>query len=230
MSILCIGDSLTRGQVGYSYLPFLKTQAKYKNAGKNGDTILCMTDRLKEILEGKQSADIDTVIVGIGTNDLLLPYLTDVSPLWKMQMSHRCKKMCCVTEDDAFILAYRRVMQMIFDSKKRGIILGIPRIQLKNFPNQQAEKRNKAVKKLAQEYGFSFLDTNCLGRMILANPPVYSWKGQNVSHFADSALMGVIPQAKEVFTCKRNLVLTVDGVHFSRRMAKTLAACIDRLL
>ena len=89
MSILCIGDSLTRGQVGYSYLPFLKTQAKYKNAGKNGDTILCMTDRLKEILEGKQSADIDTVIVGIGTNDLLLPYLTDVSPLWKMQMSHR---------------------------------------------------------------------------------------------------------------------------------------------
>ena len=188
MSILCIGDSLTRGQVGYSYLPFLKTQAKYKNAGKNGDTILCMTDRLKEILEGKQSADIDTVI------------------------------------------AYRRVMQMIFDSKKRGIILGIPLIQLKNFPNQQAEKRNKAVKKLAQEYGFSFLDTNCLGRMILANPPVYSWKGQNVSHFADSALMGVIPQAKEVFTCKRNLVLTVDGVHFSRRMAKTLAACIDRLL
>ena len=70
MSILCIGDSLTRGQVGYSYLPFLKTQAKYKNAGKSGDTILCMTDRLKEILEGKQSADIDTVIVGIGTNDL----------------------------------------------------------------------------------------------------------------------------------------------------------------
>ena len=82
MSILCIGDSLTRGQVGYSYLPFLTTQAKYKNAGKNGDTILCMTDRLKEILEGKQSADIDTVIVGIGTNDLLLPYLTGISPLW----------------------------------------------------------------------------------------------------------------------------------------------------
>ena len=208
MSILCIGDSLTRGQVGYSYLPFLKTQAKYKNAGKSGDTILCMTDRLKEIMEGKQSDDIDTVIVGIGTNDLLLPYLTGISPLWKLQMNHRCKKMRCVTEDDAFILAYRRVMQMIFDSKKR----------------------NKAVKKLAQEYGFSFLDTNCLGRMILANPPVYSWKGQNISHFADSALMGVIPQAKEVFTCKRNLVLTVDGVHFSRRMAKTLAACIDRLL
>lgn len=56
MSIICIGDSLTYGRVGYSYIPFLKTPEKVINKGINGDTTLCALKCLK-----KYSASPDTM-------------------------------------------------------------------------------------------------------------------------------------------------------------------------
>ena len=39
MKILCIGDSLTYGNVGYSYIPSLNKNLLTINKGLNGDTL-----------------------------------------------------------------------------------------------------------------------------------------------------------------------------------------------
>jgi len=81
MKIICIGDSLTFGSVGYSYIKYLKPKIKAINAGVNGDTTLGAYKRLKKYLGNSRYADVRTYIVSIGTNDIFLPYLSTLSPV-----------------------------------------------------------------------------------------------------------------------------------------------------
>ena len=74
MKILCIGDSLTYGNVGYSYVQFLSKNIVTINKSLNGDTLWGVGNRLKKIFN-THANDFDFVILGIGTNDTLLPYL-----------------------------------------------------------------------------------------------------------------------------------------------------------
>ena len=51
--IVCLGDSLTFGNIGYSYIDFLNKQScdKYINKGKNGDTLIGLYNRLNKLIE-----------------------------------------------------------------------------------------------------------------------------------------------------------------------------------
>jgi len=52
MKIIGLGDSLTFGNVGYSYLHFLEKQSyHYSNQGKNGDTVRGLYSRLSPLVE-----------------------------------------------------------------------------------------------------------------------------------------------------------------------------------
>lgn len=52
MKVFCIGDNLTFGNVGYSYIHFLNlnrnSHYEYINKGKNRDTVRGCYDRLKK--------------------------------------------------------------------------------------------------------------------------------------------------------------------------------------
>lgn len=51
MKIICIGDSLIFGNVGYSYIYFFdkNSHCKYINKGKNEDTVRGVYSRLKKL-------------------------------------------------------------------------------------------------------------------------------------------------------------------------------------
>lgn len=100
MKVVCLGDSLTYGNVGYSYIYFLNKSKDYKyiNKGKNGDSLRGMFGRLKKIVDNTKY-DFDLYIIGIGTNDILLPYLRDSYPFWFLLMSSRCKIKRCIEDD-----------------------------------------------------------------------------------------------------------------------------------
>lgn len=51
MKLICIGDSLTFGNVGYSYIHFLNKKNHAVNKGKNGDTLRGAYGRLKKIID-----------------------------------------------------------------------------------------------------------------------------------------------------------------------------------
>lgn len=230
MAILCIGDSLTYGRVGYSYVDLLKTDRPVLNAGQNGDTLLHMTKRLHSILNSSKADTIDTCIVGIGTNDLLLPYLCGLSPLWKLQFSRRCHRMRCITDDQEFAFAYEQLLELPVRYHKRGICIGIPYLQLENFPHEKLRLRNQTIRTLAARHGCGFVDLYGMQLALCPSPSCFSWEHRNLGRMVDSGCMTVFPPFKAHLEHTRQLELTVDGVHFNRRSAKALAAAVRLLL
>ena len=155
MKIICFGDSLTFGNVGYSYIHFLrkKSHHQYINKGKNGDTVIGLYKRLVNIV-GNLKNESEMYIIGIGTNDILLPYLKSVSLFWLLQMSLRCKLKRCIEDDDYFCQKYSEILTLLSENNKRAVIFGMPFINLRNFPIERLIRRNKIIEELAEKYNF----------------------------------------------------------------------------
>lgn len=150
IKICCIGDSLTFGNVGYSYLHFLDKDIRAENKGINGETLKGAFKRLKRILENPKS-DYDIYIVEIGANDILLPYLKSVSPFWFLQMSIRCKVKGCIEEDNIFHEKYNELLELLSKRNENVIVLGMPVLNLRNFPHEKLKRRNKMISELAKK-------------------------------------------------------------------------------
>lgn len=226
MKIVAIGDSLTLGEIGYSYIPFLKKGRQIVNKGVNGDTTICAFRRLERIIKNPRYQAADTYIVGIGTNDILLPHLSTISALWNRQMKPRCKRKQCITNDDTFKKEYERYLTLLTEHNKKIILLGLPYIQLEDFPHEKIVRRNQIIKRLALKYKASFVDVRSIQLKILTKPKYYSWKRKNISRLVDSAIMAVLPFTKDYFGKKRELDITVDGVHFTSKSARAVARCV----
>ena len=121
MKVVCIGDSLTYGNVGYSYIHFLNKSKDYKyiNRGKNGDSLRGMFSRLKKIVDNPNT-DSDLYVIGIGTNDILLPYLRDSSPFWFLLMSLRCKIKRCIEDDETFYQEYNELLNFLHEKNEEA--------------------------------------------------------------------------------------------------------------
>ena len=227
MNILCVGDSLTYGNVGYSYLPFLNKSFKTINKGLNGDTLYGLTNRLEKILINDKS-NYDLMILGIGINDILLPYLKRIDLYWKLQMSIRCKLKRCMDHDSIFLICFDNLMKMIHSKGKKAIVFGLPYINLTDFPNNISTKRNQEMKFVCEKYGFDFIDIYRLQEENLpTEKKIYSWKWSFLVRVLDAATMTLFPKSKDRFASNRELVQTVDGVHFSSITAKLLAKEIE---
>jgi len=228
LKILCIGDSLTYGNVGYSYIPFLNKNLLISNKGKNGDTLYGVSNRLKKILV---SNNFDIIILGIGTNDILLPYLKEVDFYWKIQMTSRCKIKKCIEDDLDFSRKFETLVEMIKSNGNKVIIWGIPFMNLTEFPNDIVIKRNQEIKLICENYGCDFIDINIIQKDVLPQErKVYSWRWSFLTRISDAISMTLFPKSKDWFAKKRELVQTVDGVHFSSKTASILSKEIDRKL
>lgn len=225
MKVVCIGDSLTYGNVGYSYFYFLYNYMGYDyiNKGKNGDSLRGLFSRLKKIVDNPNT-DSDLYVIGIGTNDILLPYLRDSSPFWFLLMSSRCKIKRCIEDDETFYQEYNELLNFLHEKNKKVIIFGMPFINLENFPDEKLVKRNKMIENLAEKYNYSFIDIYKLQKeKIQPDNRVYTWKYRFLLRVFDSIIMTLVPISKNYFTKIRALTTTVDGVHFSYESARILA-------
>ncbi len=231
MKVLCIGDSLTYGSVGYSYVPFLPVSFKTINKGVNGDTLAGAFRRLRKYLRTPRYADIDALVVGIGTNDLLLPHIATLSPVWKNAMAARAIEKICRVEDEAFFSLYEAMMRFIKWKGVPAVLLGMPQMEMAGFPMERLRRRNAGIAALAKGYGFAFVDTCSLQHKLLQGPPgSYRWEPTQLQRFADGAAMGLLPFVKDRFARRRKLQLTVDGVHFNSASAKALAGAVEEKL
>ncbi|MGI6579012.1 MAG: SGNH/GDSL hydrolase family protein [Saccharofermentanales bacterium] len=231
LKLLCIGDSLTYGNVGYSYISFLSENLQIVNKGLNGDTLYGVSNRLKKMLNNRRD-DFDLVVLGIGTNDILLPYLKKADFYWKLQMSFRYKIKKYTEDDLEFSSKFETLIKMVYTSGKKAIIFGIPYINLIEFPNDKTIRRNQIIKLICEKYGFDFIDIYKLQTETLPREmKVYSWKWSFLTRILDAIAMTLFLKSKDRIATKRGLVQTVDGVHFSSNTAKLLAKEINgRLL
>jgi lysophospholipase L1-like esterase len=229
--ILCLGDSLTFGSIGYSYIKFLSPQNKVINKGKNGDTTKCAYQRLLKYLKNPKYAGIDTYIIEIGTNDIMLPYLADVSVFWKLHSKIRCAYKKCITDDKEFEKVYENYIRLLSAGNKRIILVGMPFIQMLDFPLESIKKRNKIICALAKKYNIRFVDTYALQQSLIESDyKLYSWGTTYIARFLDWSIMFIFPFFKDMLSKKRGLTLTVDGAHYNSTSAKKLAEAIDKAL
>lgn len=230
MKIMCVGDSLTYGNVGYSYIHFLDKRIKAVNRGKNGDTIKGAAKRLNNILTHSKN-DCEVYIIGIGTNDLFLPYLKTVSLFWFLQMSIRSKLKKCIEDDNEFVEEYEKLLTLLSQHNKKVVLFGSPFINLKNFPHEKLVKRNKMLKELAQKYDYPFIDVYSLQKEnIETDHRVYTWKYRFLVRVFDAIIMTLFPSSKDLFSKLRGLTTSVDGAHFNSTSANLLALEIEKYL
>jgi lysophospholipase L1-like esterase len=92
MQLLFIGNSLTRGQIGSSYIDLLKAdnpEWHINNVGVDGDTLKNISDRVqKEVVRTKY----DHIIIEAGHNDIILPSFTSKGILFGLAFKYLRKQ------------------------------------------------------------------------------------------------------------------------------------------
>ena len=202
--MICIGDSLTRGMLGHSYIEYCERPggycerpgeycerhggycerpseycerhggycerpggeaAKILNRGVNGDTTRCAFERLEEYLANPLYDDQTLYVIAIGTNDILLPYLSHLSSAWKAETSLRCRIKKCINDDDVFRQEYEKYFMAIcsYNSEhpqncKAMITIGLPYIELKDYPLYEVYRHNAIISELSAKYGVPFIN------------------------------------------------------------------------
>ena len=209
--MICIGDSLTRGMLGHSYIEYCERPSEYcerpggycerpgeycerpggycerpggyceqpggycerpgeeaakiLNRGVNGDTTRCAFERLEEYLAKPLYDDQTLYVIAIGTNDILLPYLSHLSSAWKAETSLRCRIKKCINDDDVFRQEYEKYFMAIcsYNSEhpqncKAMITIGLPYIELKDYPLYEVYRHNAIISELSAKYGVPFIN------------------------------------------------------------------------
>lgn len=229
--ILYLGDSLTRGIVGWSYIKFMP-KAPYKNGGLDGDTAHGALRRLKIYRRTRWYPQIDYVVVGIGTNDLLQPHLMSTGLVWRMVFGWRAgwKKWA---DPAGYEEVIRIILDLLLSDGKKPVLMGLPLMQLKNYPLAELFLRNDVLRKLAAEYGLPFADVCAAELQAVPEPRLdYDWGRVGAMRVIDIITMGLFHSTKDAFSKRRGLELTVDGVHFNSRSgaiaAETVRRCLEK--
>lgn len=236
--IIALGDSITFGSVGVSYL--CHTSHSLINKGVNGDCISGAYKRLKKILNTSKYEEADTFIIEIGTNDVFLHELGNVSLFWKIHRFLRPRLFGhhYFTEAGKFQHAYEKILILLKKHNKKAVLVGLPKTEFKNKELQPLdhilENRNKIIKQLAKKYHFGYIDTYHLLQTL---PQTYEnigyyWGKSNFMRIIDGTILLLcawcFPSLNDLFSKARKLNHTMDGIHFNTPAAKILAKEIDQ--
>lgn len=228
--VLCIGDSLTLGVVGYSYIPFASSKYQFINKGVNGDSLYGGVKRLKEYLKKDRYKRVDTIVLALGTNDILLPHLGRQSLCWNMQyrMRNLIRKFSFRVRD--FTKLYYSIVKEMSALGYKLVLVGLPYIQLPDYPLGSIKEYNRRIARIAAQYGAEYIDMYALQEPLLGKKRTYSWGKTDLCRIVDGTSMAVFPVIKDRLSKRRGLDVTVDGVHYNSSSAKLLAAAVVKAL
>lgn len=227
-SILCLGDSLTRGGVGWSYINFSAYRTQMLNEGVDGNTIWKLTQRLPRLL--KLVPQGSPCIIGIGTNDTLLRHMATV-PGWKKSMGMRSRAMHCIQDDGEFADAYRALLSRVTKANLTPVIMGLPLTEMAGYPHSEHEARSRILRQIAADGGHPYVDTAAAMESVgNGAQQLFLWSSTPLPRILDAFTMQIAPSAKDAWAKHRHLELTVDGIHWSSKSAKAVAKAVDHAL
>lgn len=136
MKVICIGDSLTNGAIGYTYRSFLNEKYITVNKGIDGDTTEGVLFRLKRCLENEEYDDISTYILFVGIND------------------------CLFLNENKFLFenVYEKILKLLKRKNKRVVVIGLPYVEFVYNTNELVVHRNKVIEELSGKYDFYYID------------------------------------------------------------------------
>ena len=219
MRIAFLGDSITEGVPGVSYVDMLKAyypNDELINLGVGGDTIKSINKRMKK----EDLSNIDKLIFFVGVNDLF-SRINLVHKIFKVLKNQRwCKDV------DEFETHYRIACDYLSDIQSEIVV--IPPLLL-------GEDTNNEWNKLLTEFVSRI-------ELIMASYPRIKYihmresfldylKGKNLSDYLPVSLLNIKKDLDECHTISefdkrgdsRGLHLTVDGVHLNSIGATIIA-------
>ena len=217
--IFCFGDSITKGVPGVSYLNYLDT--RYINRGVGGDTLTSMAKRLRPFLNNKSNLNI---IIEIGANDILLPYLTQSSAAWKRTIN--LKQKAPIEDPTSF---YKHYEALINDCHLHNLlIVNIPCLGETNNSelNQKVDQYNLQIKTLCTNHNIPLVDFNHWQKQHQVSTSTYFISKHPTDVIIDGVLTTPLNKSTQL-SSKRNLTMTIDGVHLNEFGAQQLATMIS---
>ncbi|PSR51900.1 hypothetical protein AHMF7605_28745 [Adhaeribacter arboris] len=232
MKILFVGDSITKGTLGTSFIKIIQYENpgyNIKNAGLNGDTFSHISERLLQELS--KNPDYDGVVLQGGYNDLILPYFQQKGKLFQFALKEQLKKgLWPLTSALDFENAWRRTVQevkRIFKGKLVLTTIGCINEDLHFTLNFQRAAYNTAIRKVAQEEATLLADSGLKYDQILSINSQTNYFLE--SFWAVTLTDPVVSHTKkgpDWLSRKRHLQLTIDGVHLNNAGARIFKVCI----
>lgn len=225
--IACLGDSITVGRPGESYLKYIDSPRDYHNHGCSGETLWGLSRRIDSFI----SQSYDDFIIEIGVNDILLPYLKDHSLAW----NHKVQKLILrgsipLEEVHDFKREYEKLIWKLEDKNVK--IISIPCIGevLNSDLNQKVDEYNDSIQELCEKYHLRYIDFNKWQKMALGLSEFRS------PYFISTSIYGLMFDSvlttrlglSDFISKIRRLVVTVDGVHLNKNGAQNLARLIQK--
>ncbi len=239
MKILLIGDSITEGVNGYSYVRLLQVAFPdyvFVNLGLGGDTLHGVSRRL--FTELSHSPEYDAIVFAVGHNDLLIPYMQQASPTFRFIARSLLRRGSTPTPDS---ITFAHKLQAAMD-RLRTVYQGPVIIttlsclgeRLDNELNQQRQQLNAAIRQVAYTNGLhladvgAVFDKNIEGKetavTVLGNP----YTMISIDKYFSRTRAGVTRLSRY-----RRTHLTIDGVHLNYEGAiiyrDVIQACLAKI-
>jgi lysophospholipase L1-like esterase len=219
--IMCIGDSLTHGNLGENYVKLLENQLSQNvyhciNAGRNADLTYTLLHRLDEII----ACQPDFIVLLIGTNDL---QATMSEKQRKQYIEIKRLEKGIYPSFETFKENYLYIIQRLQTETKAAIALvSLPVMSedLTHAVNLKADIYSDFIQKTATEKQLAYLPVREEMKKYLlqqANIPTYSYENAYLLLHLSVIRYYIFRQNWNQICAAHGNVLTQDMLHFNTK-------------
>ena len=233
MKILFLGNSITKGEIGQSFVDLFRNEYPgwiIKNAGVNGDTLKNISDRVASEIETNPGYDF--IVIEAGYNDIILPYLDTKGLLYRFALRYLYRRGRRPVKPEKFQIKYAQMISFIQSKSNSTIILttlGCINENLSSIVNLRRAYYNDSIVKIAKDYRCIVADISQEMESVLRS-------GSQTDYLLNSILNSMYFDRRrcqsnggaDKLSRKRNLLLTIDGVHLNSAGAMIYKQTIER--
>ena len=232
-NIMFLGDSLTAGNLGASYLKLLEKEESLKgykliNAGEDGFTMSGLQLKLEKYLEENDTPDL--LVLEGGANDLLLPHMQKAGTAWNPFIRKLSRHGSIpASSSQEFRTHCSAVLSTALDGGITQVfVCTIPCLgeDLSSELNRQREEYNRILRDLCLEYTNNLFSCICLDASAEIEPILSEssadWLFSSPEDLQSDALT-IMESGEERLCRERDLLLTIDGAHLNQRGAEILS-------
>jgi len=226
--LVCVGDSITRGEVSFNYVELLQTRLGDRfeviNAGINSEVSHDVLQRLDQII----ACEPTLVAILIGTNDANAS-MSDEGALWLMQYRKLPFKPSIGWYEENLEVIVERLQR---ETRARIALLSLPPIgeELQSQPVRTTRWFSEVVRRVARRYQAAYLPVfEQMTEYLTEHPPAETlehekWQWHSVKAIFGSKVLGV--ELDEIAR-QQGLVLHSDMLHLNSQGAGIIADLIE---
>lgn len=235
MRILFAGDSIIKGSLGVNWVKQLAEshpEWTITNAGKNGDTLVKIAERLEAILQ--EGISYDVVVLQAGYNDLLIPSLQERGYFFRLAGKQLLKKGYAPLHGT--VAFEQKLLETIDKTRAKSdaaillMTLGCMNEAGSFALDHQRKKLNEVTRDIARRKNCLLADTGALadGSLQQFQTTDYFLEGFFRVNLFDKiqCLLG----DPDRLSRQRKLHLTIDGLHLNSRGAGIFRKEVESVL